>query len=817
MKSHLFFRNPQEGLSQYRQRPGGGGSSKDDLPRDYSRMARTFAESITVFHREQELRHRIRTIEVPSHFDLIEIEFQGAFDQPSFEGSYFNEFGLVLAHLSTFNRRGLFAIENEENFRNFFNQVSHFISHELEGTDDDYDPKIRFIRNFKLFSSADMRGNIDNYANIHLSLLGNNFIENSHINPQKRTFQDFLTSRGIQFSISENDAELNDVSEEILEEIWNNFDFIYASCSGSGAIIQPTRYNTPQRGYGFEISNADSELPIIGIIDTGISAQTPLEPLLIGEDGEFNLTNSGSFTDEANHGTGVAAFAAFGSKLIPGYSGSVETDAKLLPIKILNSREGAISQQRVIELIYYAYLLYGVRIFTLAIGYSNFPLTDNEEISSYAKMLDRLTAELDILIFISTTNNIFEIESSEDYPTRFRGRRANIAPPAESMNNITIGAIADNFSDGRYPILSPSREFPTIYSRKFHYNYDDSNVFNRVTQNKYLQKPDILMPGGDYQEYHYFGSHGFDDGGAAGLEVLSADLEERTFYAIGTSYSAPLAANTAARLCRLYPNLNMQSIKALMINAAGQYNYGALFDGFSENFKRRILGHGTLQTEAALYSDNNRVTMVVEDEIVPGRIKLFPLRIPNYLNEAQRMNGLLKINATLTFKFNPKADNQMLYCPLHVSFAIGKNMVLDDSHTEIITTKDGQQKEIAFPDGYNGNKTANIKLNSSSTGWVQDYYYKNKIVSNVQKVTLSVKKENIINEQNCFKIAVNAAFHKLLTGAQQEPYRKAIPYSLVITLEQKPSKTETLSSLYDELILINDLEAIAEAGLELEL
>lgn len=36
----------------------------------------------------------------------------------------------------------------------------------------------------------------------------------------------------------------------------------------------------------------------------------------------------------------------------------------------------------------------------------------------------------------------------------------------------------------------------------------------------------------------------------------------------GTSYATPLAANIAAKIVSKYPNINMQSVKALMINSA---------------------------------------------------------------------------------------------------------------------------------------------------------------------------------------------------------------------------------------------------------
>lgn len=812
-KSHLIFKNPEEGMVEYKSRPGGGGKEEDEEDKDYLYMANMFVSCRDAFEVDREYRHDNRTIELPVHFDLIQIDFFGAFDQPSYEAYYSNMFGLALQHLSKFNKRGLFAIEDHDKFEHFFVQINAFIERIIDGVDTDFDGKIKYIREFKLFSNEDMIGNIDNFATVHLSLLGKGLIEKSLINPQKKAFLEFLTRNQIQYSFNDTDVELYDISEPVLQDIVSNFDFIYASCSGSGAIVQPGKYNTPEREFGFEIVNADDELPIIGVIDTGISSQTPLSSILTGNNGDYDTTQTGSFVDNANHGTGVAAFAAFGEKLIPGYRGEVEADAKLLPIKILDSASAAISQNKVIELIRKAHLEHNVRIFTLTIGYADFPLTSNEEFSSYARMLDQLTSELDILIFISTTNNIFDIQNNADYPSMFNEETANIAPPAESMNNITIGAIADNFN-GNPGSLSPSKEFPTIYSRKLHYNFDDREVFNTQTGNQYIRKPDILISGGDYTEFQFLGSTEYDHGGESGLEVLSAELSERTFYAIGTSYSAPLAANVAAKLVRMYPNLTMQSVKAILINSSERINPGDFFTDFSNCLQNRIMGYGNLNKTLAQYSDEERVTMIIEDEINPGRIKMFPLHLPKYLNAAKRKNSLLKIDATICFKFQPKPDSQMLYCPLHVTFAIGKNLHLEKIQKVIKTLEDGASREENIPLGYNGNSSTRIKLNSGK-GWVQDYYYKGKITSNAQKTTLRIKRDNIIDENNCFKIAVNAAFHKLLTEAEKEPYKAGIPFSLAITIQQFPVKNEALPSLYNELVLINQLESIADIDIEL--
>lgn len=818
MKSHLLFKNPQEGSSIYKGRPGGGGNTEEEnnIEKDYRNLAHDYERCLRKYSNDERSRHENRSFEIEANFDLIELVFFKGFDQQGYEAYYIDYFGLVLLHLSSFNRKGLFAIDNIQKFNYFFSQFQNFGTKYLENRNINYDGKITFIKSFKLFSSNDMAGNFDNYEVVHLSFLGEgSLIEDSLIDPQKNALKEYLQENGVSYLFNDNDGEIYNITEDTFRLILNNFDFIYASCSGSGAVISPGRFNTPLRDFGFEITNSNEQLPIIGVIDSGVSNQTPLIELLIGVNGEFDSTGTGSFNDNTDHGTGVAAFAAFGKKLLPGYRGRVEADAKILPIKILDSSTSAISQQKTIDLIKRAHHQYGVRIFTLTVGYTKYPLKDNQEFSSYAALLDELAAELDILIFISTTNNVFNLTGTSDYPIKFKEERANIAPPAESMNNITVGSVADNFENNGINGLAGNSEFPGIYSRKFHYNFEDEDLFNQSTCNKHLRKPDILIAGGDYHERYLYGMQMFDDAGETCLEVLSANLEDRTFRSLGTSYSAPLAANIASKLCRLYPSLTMQSIKALLINSATEIEFGDIFNDFSNVLNRRILGYGNIVNDM-LYSDDNKVTIVVENEILPGQIKLFPLRIPDYLNIAKRKNGLLKLSITLCFKFKPKRDNQLLYCPLHVSFAVGKNLELNDSHEIQKVDKNGRQRTVTVYEGYNGNSSSEIKLCSSAMGWAQDYYYKEKIVSNVQNQNFNIPKQSIIDGENTFKIAINAAFHKLLSEADRESYSDPIAVSLIVSIEQNPLKGEILNSLYDELIVINELESIADIELEAE-
>lgn len=810
---HLKFLNPQEGLAELVGRTGGGGTEEEKYDeKNYDQMVQNFEASKTDFLHDQSTRHSLRTLDVPQHFDMIELYFQGYYDQPKYESYYYNNFGLSLLHLRYFNQKGLFAINDEEKFNHFFTQIDVFIENIKKNIKNRFDGKILYLKSFTLFSSEEMMGNIDNYELIQLTLVHNNLIDSEAINPQKVSLKAYLHTQSVEFTSNDNLLELSNINQEILNSILNNYDIIYAACSSTGAIIRPNALNIPERTYGFTINNnEDTKLPIVGIIDSGVNRNTPLETIIIIANGDYDLTGTNQYVDEADHGTGIACLTALGNNPIPGYRGDFSATCKLLPIKILSTSRGTISPIKIAKIIRQANSEYNVRLFTLTIGYRDYPLKDNQEFSTYSRVLDELTSELDILIIISTTNNIDDIDLDSEYPDLFDEELSNIASPAESLNNITIGAISRNFEvQGRANCITAFDDCPASFSRKFHYNWEDDLVFNQSNINNKLRKPDVLMPGGDFERYEDRGG-GMDPGGLFGIEVLSSDLRNnRIFKTLGTSLSVGLAANLAAKILYNYPNLDMQTVKALIINSSSIPSLGSLFDSFSTNMKNRIFGYGVPDEDRILYSTEDRVTLILEDEIEIGYIKSYPIQLPKYLNNAQRKNGILRIEATICFKFLPKPDNQLLYCPVHMSFVIGKNIPLNSFNETIKLDALGKPRNVTVPNGYNGNSSKNLKLNSGAVGWSQDYYYKSKVLTNVQKIEFNVSRENIVTEENRIKIAIGCEFHKLLPEHDREFYSKAFPFSIVLSIEQLPLKSEILPDLYDEIQLINELEPMIE-------
>ena len=117
--------------------------------------------------------------------------------------------------------------------------------------------------------------------------------------------------------------------------------------------------------------------------------------------------------------------------------------------------------------------------------------------------MDLLAYELDVLIFISIgNNNNLRVNGNPTgavvtYPNHFESPDVNLFSPSESMNNISIGAIAGNLEDNDNHCISPDGKHPAIYTRKFHINWNHSSI-NQFRINKHLVKPDVGNFGGDY-------------------------------------------------------------------------------------------------------------------------------------------------------------------------------------------------------------------------------------------------------------------------------------------------------------------------------
>lgn len=803
-KPHLLFKNPPEGTVTYRSRKRIVDRKQDDdeIPLDYYEpMRNDFIRSRDEFIRARDSRRTSRNpnLQIPGNLyvEYVQVYFFDSFDSSSWDNYYRLKFGLAPVKFTDFNRTGVFAVIDQNLLQHFFTQIEQFINTEDHNRNITYDKVIRFIKNFRLLTTDVILDFETLRPHVILHLTDSPDLEQPIVSPLRERLFQYLSQRGIRFEpdIENNRMELWDVPDATLREIADNFDLLLSASTNASGVIRPNRFNLPERGFGFSITLPENEeLPIIGIIDTGVSNQSPIASLLVNEDNEFDLTGSPATEDSADHGTAVATLAALGTKPYPDFRGEVEADARILSIKILEGSSGFPTEKRILEAIQRAHERYGVKIFVLTVCYDDFKAT-NSTADSYTVALDRLAYGLNILIFICTGNyeHFFRPAGFDflpcDYPAHFGEPETNLCTPADSMNNITVGALAGNLNDTQNSCFPVDRTYPATYTRTCHLDWNPERVKQSI-RNKNLYKPDVSFFGGDVDARN--------DNRHTGLSILSVSPGQFYVNENGTSFTAPLVANLAAQILRVYPALadNMQSVKALLLNTAQKPRYANNFPGRSLPVSH-LIGNGLPDAFWCIYSDDNHISMLLEDIISPDEIKIYPIHFPDYLAQRGRDRALVRVSATLCFKIDPTPNNHLTYCPIHIAYGFFRNLEIQ------------REDDKGNPMGINENIAGNILL-KAGLSWSEDYYWKAKMLSNTQKMSFAISKKELEREGFTFKIAVRCLIHKLLPEYLRRNYQMGHQFSLAISIEEEPHKSELTGNLYSEMVAINQLEVLNE-------
>lgn len=777
----------------------GGGKNDEEEDKNYQPMADAFQRSLKGYQiaRKEREAKRNDELEVPAYIEYIEINFQDQFEIKKYNRAWYDNYGLEYVKFTNFNKTGLFAVIDQDKFRYFFSQIESFIEREeKQDATIKFDNKITFIDEFKLLTTTDI-ARFDEAGKIMLVDFFQ-FPLGTEIEGQIfESLLEYLNEREISYDFNEDSKflEVYDLNDQTALEIADNFDIIYNITSTLATRIGPDELNIPKREYGFTVT-AKNDLPIIGILDTGISNATPLNSIII-DDKSFNLTTESPFEDSANHGTAVAALAALGKRPYEvDFRGEIEADARLLSIKILSENQGFISIFGVLDLLHKAKEAYPeMKIFVLVTCFKQAKKL-NEPHSTYAYELDKFSHEHNCLLCICTGNNSAAANSDQnrDYNFNyFEEENTFLSNPAESMNNLIVGAAGDNLRSGTFHGISSGREWPALYSRSSHIDLKSalkSRTKKFLKDNKNLFRPDVIAAGGDYEQIPGFIVSDVN----ATLELLSANPAEGFYNQLGTSFATPLVANMAARLQREYPTLKAQTLKALIINGANKKQIKTS----NEKLIPKAAGHGLIDDEMSLYSNENAITIILEDSIKEKELKVYPLNFPKgYINEdLGKKSGILKVTATLCFSFKPVKDIQGAYCPLQMAFSVFKNHPAED----ILKTNDEIESKL-----------------KTTLSWSQNNRYVSKPIpaSNTQKISFLIDKKNLEDEDCRLKLAIHCQINDQLIEADHYKNTEH-PFSIVVTVAENLKKGKERNKLYDEMVAINELVNISTLDVEVE-
>lgn len=780
----------------------GFGDNDDDREPEDDRMdsvqiGRNLKSSYSNFNRDRRQRVDRRKIDVSVHVDFIRINFWGQFAVHDYFGRWYENFGLEVVEVTNFGTTVLFAVleRNDDKFSEFLQAIESAIRNAEDHGSRRYPKLIHYIQDFQLLTTADIIQAPED-AGLYILRIADLTIHTGELEIILHELQVYLNQKEIAYHINREVGivEISATQALDISEIIDNFDVIVQVTSGKATVIRPISYNVPHREYGFTVAAVEG-LPLVGVIDSGISIDTPLAPLII-QDESLNITSASVIEDNIHegrgHGTAVAALVSLGAEAVKNrYEGVLMPHSQLVPIKIIDSSSSFISITRVLEVLQVAKSKYPqMRIFTLTVNFQE-SKKYNEHYSNYAYALDKFSFENDCLIFISSGNNDNAIINTNSYDLRyFENEESNLCSPAESLNNVTVGACADSLSQGDYIGISNGPEYPTLYSRKGHYAYE--LLKGKAKVNRTLFKPDLVVAGGDY----CYQNGKLSDIGEGSMLLLSADRTESYYPGLGTSFSAPLAANIAVRIQKLYPSLKASSIKALMLNHCT--------DKFVEDLainKSMLIGHGCLDRSKVLYSNSNTVNFIIEDSIDSGDMKVIPLYFPEYLitDDLGKRNRIVRVTATICYQFLPVKDSQLGYCPVLIAFGFFRN-----HEGEGILLKEKENKS---------------KLKSSMRLWSQNCRFKQKPnpFSNVQKVSFVVNVQELLDENRTFKLGVHCLTHPQLRPGEDTPYQKDNKFSIAITIEETLREGRATGRLYDEMLAINYVENILNADLDQDL
>jgi hypothetical protein len=731
---HLLYSKSPKKTKGFKRTRGRDSKKEDQKPEPLPPLSqekkRFLTAKLGVYVSTAANRIKNKTLEVPTNIDLIQINFIITFDL-ELENHFFGKYNLSVIEKSNFNRNVLFSIGKGNEFQAFIKDVTA-ISSLSEGEDHRNQPfsRLALISDFYLLDSSGRKGVLSGQESIILIIC--DILDNPEAKLQLGFMTDYLNSKGVEIignRVAENLLFLKNGFFGLDQILADNFDIVRLITSARVPLVKPGTVATPIRTYGFEVI-IEEDLPIVCVVDTGIHGSVdPLKNLITGISTDH--TGTAPFWDDSGHGTAVAGLVAFGTDFYDLSLKEIPAKARLAVIKAIHQENDDLNIVALINDIRELHLSYGIRIFNLSL---NLPGSKpyNGTVGKFAYELDKLAYELDILIINSVGNyrlddiDYWVFDGSLDpiahYPSFYYQTNpeipghscefTNLQEPSESMNNISVGALAGNFENRFTDGITPAKEYPAYYSRKFHWDVStkiNGGLLKKNQKNKYLVKPDLVFEGGDYLSQE------------AAIEVLTSPQDNSPYYGrlAGTSLATPLITSLIAQLLKEYPTLQMTSIKALLINSAEPPagKKPPHFDSSDgEKLYRKLTGFGRPNPHRLLEGDSNSITFVIEDVITFDDFYSFDLRFPDWVLSTPNK---IELTATLVYKFLPIPNNHLAYLPLYISFGIFRPVDIS-----ILSQQD----------------LDNFQLRSG-VSWAEDHFgVEDRIFSNVQKLSFPISR-----------------------------------------------------------------------------
>jgi Subtilase family len=435
--------------------------------------------------------------------------------------------------------------------------------------------------------------------------------------------------------------------------------------------------------------------PIACVIDSGVVSGHPLFDGVIIEEYDFD-SGENSVSDLVGHGTHVAGVVVYGDVQKCFEANDWEPKVRILSGKIMKRNESgdaAFADEtridiQIEEAIRYFHKEYDCKVFNLSIGHPGRPFRGGRQ-SAWALLLDNLSRELDVVIVVPTGNVIPEFPDEETRTTPQLEDRikqtiisgANkIIDPASSALAITVGSLAHSdtstTTEGRRDIVATCRNALSPFTRTGLLEVQGRGINKSI-------KPEVVAYGGNLK-IDSNSDRWNDRDPNLGITSLNFDYQSSNRLlrsSPGTSFAAPYITHICARLeahlrSTLSEGVSANLIRALVVHSASQkpetrdWITGGADDADSRTKILRLAGYGVPELEKAMYSANNRVTLIAQSDIEDNKFHLYELNLPAIFIQA---SGLRTLAVTLAYD-PPVKGKRKEYLSRTMWFDVFKNL-----------------------------------------------------------------------------------------------------------------------------------------------
>lgn len=415
------------------------------------------------------------------------------------------------------------------------------------------------------------------------------------------------------------------------------------------------------------------------------------------------------------------------------------------------------------------------------------------------------------LIIISAGNTeCNEIEEVDDYKAAVATH--SVEDPAQSWNALTVGAFTDKFGVAEDPLY---KSFIPLVEKG---SYSPVTSSSLMWEHKWPIKPEIVLEGGNVGYNKDSQDTKYDN-----FEHLQLLTTNKNYYLgklfttmNGTSSATAQAANLAIRIMNHYPNVWPQTVKAILVHSSSwtdsmvRQAYGDKeINKLTKTELRqllRIVGYGKPDIDKALFSFNNSVNLIVEDEIQPfkkekDRVKINEMSLHEIPWPSEVLIALgetrVKMKVTLSYFIDPSPgeigwEDKYKYPGCRLYFDVN-NTNEDKERFLYRINKNIQNKEKSKGTTYDSLNDSNRWLLGTNN-------------RNVGSIHSDVWEDTAANLAENRYIAVYPGGGWWKERKYLKKYNSRIKYSLIVSISTPEETIDLYSSIENKINIANKLK-----------